>query len=103
MKNDCDGKKCDDTAIPCSFAKQVVYSLECDKKDLQDELKTAKDEWFIRGVLVCLQVLHQFDSHVQATEIVEAAGGIEQLEIRAKISGTEVDMDTVRWLKTGQA
>ncbi len=53
------------------------------------------------GVLVCLQVLHQFDSHTVAMEIVEVGGGIKTIAEYATKSGTEVDMDTVRWLKTG--
>jgi hypothetical protein len=103
MKNDCDRKKCDDTAVPCSFAQQVVYSLECDKKELQEELAKARDDSFYSGLLVALQVLHRFDSHVQAMEIVNSAGGIKTIQVHAKNSGTEVDKDTMRWLKTGQA
>lgn len=59
------------------------------------------DESFYMGVLVCLQVLHQFDSHTVAMEIVEVGGGIKTIAEYATKSGTQVDMDTVRWLKTG--
>jgi hypothetical protein len=102
MKNNCDGKKCDDTAVPCSFAKQVIFSLESEKKELREELDQARDSSFYTGMLVCLQVLHQHDTHVQATEIVNAAGGIQKFEYHAKRSGSGVDADVIRWLKTGK-
>ena len=102
MKNDCNGKQCDYTAVPCSFAKQVVYSLECDKKQLQEELVAERDDGFYAGVLVSLQVLCAHDSHVQAMDIVGSCGGIKKIEPYAKNSGSEVDLETIKWLKTGQ-
>lgn len=59
------------------------------------------DESFYLGILVCLQVLHQFDSHTVAKEIVEVAGGIKTIAEYATKSGTEVDKDTLSWLRTG--
>jgi hypothetical protein len=61
-----------------------------------------RDEDFYMGILVSLQVLHQYDSHTQAMDIVEAAGGIEAIAGYANISGTDVDMDTIVWLRTGK-
>ena len=101
-KNDCDGKKCDDTAIPCYFASQVVFSLKCDIAELKERLDSERDSGFYCGILCSLQVLHMYDAHAQAMEIVDMAGGIDDLEAHAKGSGTEVDIDTVRWIKTGE-
>lgn len=100
MKSDCDGKRCDETAIPCSFARQVVYSLQCDKKDLQEDVAAAEERGFYGAVLSCLQILCVHDSHTQAMEIVRAVGGIRGVEAHASRSGSDVDADTVRWLKT---
>ena len=99
IRNDCDGKKCDDTAIPCYFAKQLVFSLKGDIEEIKEDLVKKCDESFYRGILVSLQVLYHFDSPVQAIEIVGAAGGFKKVASYAEKSGFDIDIETLEWIK----
>lgn len=69
--------------------------------NVMESLKENDERAFFSGVLVCLQVLHQFDAHTQATEIVETVGGIDLIKKYAEYSGSEVEADTLGWIKTG--
>jgi hypothetical protein len=98
-KNDCDGKKCDDTALPCSFAKQVVFSKDGEISDLKEEIKKSFDDGFIGGIIVALQVIHLFDYPVIAQELIHAHGDFKLIEKACLGSGSKVDTDTLKWLK----
>lgn len=74
------------------------------KGDLERAIKIRQieEQGFFGGVLVCLQVLHQYDAHTQATDIVEAVGGISIATEYANKRGSEVDLDTIKWIKSGK-
>lgn len=61
------------------------------------------DDIFYVGVLACLHVLRSYDSHVVGCEIVETIGGLDKLEEIAKRAGSECDLETISWLKTGES
>lgn len=98
-KNDCDGKKCDEKAIPCSFARQVIFAREGTIEDQKEEINRIHVSRFVAGILVSLSILHLHDQPVIAWEIVDACCGIRKLEEAVRMSATEQDYDTLRWLK----
>lgn len=86
------------------FTKSVCGRIAEGKGDLEKEknLHKIEEQVFFGGVLVCLQVLHQYDAHTQATDIVEVVGGITIATEYANKSGSEVDLDTIKWIKSGK-
>lgn len=94
----------DKTVTNKPSTKLVCGSIAEGKGDLESaiKLRQIEEQGFFGGVLVCLQVLHQYDAHTQATDIVEAVGGITIATEYANKSGSEVDLDTIKWIKSGK-
>lgn len=59
-----------------------------------------KDD-FLWGIITALLVLHAHDSRVEALEIADVAGGIEELKLVAIEHGSEAEADLMKWLETG--
>lgn len=91
--------------IEIEHLKQVVFRLQCEIRNLKEDLEMANTNRFSDGILSCIAILHVFDHKTIAVEIAKSSFGheyIKSLKECARRSGSKCDYNAVRWLAAKQ-